>query len=85
MKCSIKYVFSLLALVLVASMPCFGQKNDKSNLVISGHGWYGYDIEQSRPELKSYGYMTYEAAVGFQTDPSDKCAYAQAFGFPMRL
>ena len=83
MKCSVKYVFSLLALVLVASMPCFGQKNDKSNLVISGHGWYGYDIEQSRPELKSYGYMTYEASVGFQTDPADSCAYARAFGFPM--
>ena len=76
-------MFSLLALIGVASMPCFGQKNDKSNLLISGHGWYGYDMEQSRPELKSYGYMTYEASLGFQTDPADSCAYAKAFGFPV--
>lgn len=73
----------MLALFVAASTPCFGQKNDKSNLLVSGHGWYGYDMEQSRPELKSYGYMTYEASLGFQTDPADSCAYARAYGFPV--
>ena len=52
-------------------------------MVILGHGWYGIDIEQTRPNLKTPGYMTYEAAVGFQTDPSKGNFYDQAFGFPM--
>ena len=76
-------VFIFLALVSLASFPAFGQNDKKSNLMISGHGWYGYDMERSRPELKSYGYMTYEAALGFQTDSADSCAYAKAFGFPV--
>ena len=59
-------------------------KKSGSNLVFSAAGWYGTDFELLRPvEMTHNGYMTYEAAVGFQTDPSEKCAYAQAFGFPM--
>lgn len=54
-----------------------------SDIIIYGHGWYGRDIEQTRPNLKSYGYMTYEAAVGFQTSPQDSCVFARAFGYPM--
>jgi hypothetical protein len=60
------------------------RKTDPSNLVFSAGGWYGVDFELLRPvEMTHNGSMTYEAAVGFQTDPSDECAYAQAFGFPM--
>ncbi len=40
-------------------------------------------MEKTRPNLASYGYMTYEAAVGFQTNPADSCCYAKAFGYPM--
>jgi hypothetical protein len=59
-------------------------KSNSSNLVFSAGGWYGVDFELLRPvEMTHNGYMTYEASVGFQTDPSDECAYAQAFGFPM--
>ena len=79
----IKYFSFLLILVSVSPISCFGQIKDKSNLVISGHGWYGHDMERSRPELKSYGYMTYETSLGFQTDPADSYEYARAFGFPM--
>ena len=60
------------------------QSKNSSNLVFSAGGWYGIDFELLRPvEMTHNGYMTYEAAVGFQTDPSDACAYSQAFGFPM--
>lgn len=47
------------------------------------HGWYGFDMEKTRPNLASYGYMTYEFSVGFQTNPSDSCCYARLFGYPM--
>jgi hypothetical protein len=79
--------YNLLITVLLAIMTsglCHAQKIDKSDLVISGHGWCGYDIEQLRSNMKSYTYMTYEAAVGFQTEPEDGCAYAHAFGYPMK-
>lgn len=59
------------------------QKFTGKDLVISGHGWYGYDIEQSRPNLQSFGYMTYEAALGLQTEPADSCIYAHLYGYPM--
>lgn len=73
----------ITCLMLICSGISYGQKIDKSDIVISGQGWYGFDIEQSRPNLKSIGYMTYEAGIGFQTEPEDSCAYASAFGFPM--
>ena len=77
---------SVLALLFLFTVLAQAQTSDKkaSNLVFSASGWYGVDIELLRPiEMTHNGYMTYEASVGFQTDPSDKCAYAQAFGFPM--
>lgn len=55
----------------------------EDDLTFSAHGWYGFDIEMTRPNIRTSGYMTYEAAVGFQTEPSDNCWYAQAFGYPM--
>lgn len=74
--------FVLLAFILI---PCGSCAQDKkgSDIVLFGHGWYGMDIEQSRPNMTSIGYMTYEAGVGFQTDPADSCLYAQQFGYPM--
>ena len=62
----------------------YAQKLKGEDLIISAHGWYGYDIENIRPEpLTHNGYMTYEAAVGFQTNPANGCQYAEAFGFPV--
>ena len=76
-------VLASIACLLFCTGTVHGQKKSGPDVVISGHGWYGIDIEQTRPNLKSYGYMTYEAAVGFQTNPADSCSYAHAFGYPM--
>lgn len=54
-----------------------------SRLAVSGHGWYGIDMEKTRPNLESYGYMTYELALGIQTTPEGRSPYAHAFGYPM--
>lgn len=78
-----KYRYFILSLLLCVSAVCSAQKIDGSDLSFSAHGWYGTDMEKSRPNLSSYGYMTYEASVGYQTDPADGNAFAQAFGFPM--
>ena len=77
-----------ITLAFLICLLCFTEITDAqvrkgSDMVVSGHGWYGVDIEQTRPGLKSYGYMTYEASVGFQTNPADSCAFAHAFGYPM--
>jgi hypothetical protein len=80
-----KKIAFLTALFLMSGL-MHAQSVDKkpSNLVFSASGWYGVDVELLRPiDMTHNGYMTYEASVGFQTDPSDKCAYSQAFGFPM--
>lgn len=77
-----------ITLTFLICLLCFTEITDAqvrkgSDMVVSGHGWYGVDVEQTRPGLKSYGYMTYEASVGFQTNPADSCAFAHAFGYPM--
>ena len=59
------------------------QRFDSSNLSFSGHAWYGFDMEKSRPNQKTYGYSTYEASVGLQTEPEDGCIFAELFGYPM--
>ena len=77
-------ITTIAFILLSAHLTLFAQQNSPSKLVFSAGGWYGVDFELLRPvEMTHNGYMTYEAAVGFQTDPSDKCAYAQAFGFPL--
>lgn len=76
-------VMAALLIIAYVNANAQAQTGKESNMVILGHGWYGIDIEQTRPNLKTPGYMTYEAAVGFQTDPSKGNFYDQAFGFPM--
>ena len=51
-------------------------------MLVSGQGWYGYDIEHARPEQTSNCYMTYELALGFQTEPADSNLYDKLFGYP---
>lgn len=82
MKRFFAYAITTL-LILTAPTTLKAQEKKESNLAISAQGWYGFDIEKSRPNQKSYGYMTYEAALGIQTDPSSKNPYAAAYGFPM--
>ena len=43
------------------------QTRKDSNMVISGQGWYGYDIEKLHPNQTTFGYMTYDLGLGFQT------------------
>ena len=75
----------LLGISLVLIFNCIAiqaQDNKDDRMLISGQGWYGYDIEQLRPNQKSYGYMTYELALGFQTEPADSNIYDRQFGYP---
>ena len=54
-----------------------------SNMLISGQGWYGYDIEKLHPNQTTFGYMTYDIGIGFQTEPENGNAFAQQFGYPI--
>ena len=58
------------------------QDNNDNRMLISGQGWYGYDLEQLRPQQASSCYMTYELALGFQTEPADSNLYDKLFGYP---
>ena len=83
MKKTISFILTAAIMLLIPGM-AYAQKRSGSDIVIGGHGWYGTDIENIRPsEIVSNGYMTYEAAVGFQTTPESGCQYAEAFGYPM--
>ena len=76
----------LLLSFLILSFCCVNahaQKINDSNLVVTGHSWYGSDIERTRPNIKTYGYMTYELSMGLQTNPEDGSQYAQSFGYPL--
>lgn len=72
---------SFTVVLLLAAITSNAQSGP--DIAITGHGWYGVDMEKSRPNQKTYGYMTYEAGVGFQTNPEDGCVYARLFGYPM--
>ena len=79
----------LLAAILIFTgiSMCIGtadaQIRKGSNMVISGQGWYGYDIEQLHPNQTTFGYMTYDLGLGFQTEPESGSPYAQQFGYPI--
>lgn len=77
-----KIIIVLLS-VMSLSLTAVAQNKKGSNLTISANGWYGYDIERTRPNLKCAGYMTYEASVGYQTNPNDSNYYSRAYGFPL--
>ena len=69
---------------LAANLGVANAQNVKgSNMVVSGQGWYGYDIEKLRPTQTSFGYMTYDLSLGFQTEPENGNIYAQQFGYPV--
>ena len=82
MKISIKTI-AVLSLLFLFQAEIQAQRLRAKDMVITGHGWYGFDMERTRPNLKTFGYMTYEASVGFQTNPADSSAYAQQFGYPI--
>ena len=82
MKISIKTI-AVLSLLFLFQAEIQAQWLRAKDMVITGHGWYGFDMERTRPNLKTFGYMTYEASVGFQTNPADSSAYAQQFGYPI--
>lgn len=82
MKNFIKVVIAF-SFLFQFQMEAQAQKLRAKDMVVTTHGWYGSDIERTRPNLKSFGYMTYEASVGFQTNPKDSSVYAQKFGYPI--
>ena len=74
----------IITLLLVISASVVqAQKFKAEDIVITAHGWGGMDMERTRPNLKSYGYMTYEAGIGLQTNPNDGSWFSQAFGYPI--
>ena len=83
MKRLFTYAFILLGVAFAAAETAKAQGISSSDLTISAQGWYGYDIERSRPNLTSFGYMNYEASVGIQTKPENQNPFAEAFGFPL--
>ena len=83
MKRFTTFAFAVIALIFAATTTASAQGVRSSDLTFMAQGWYGFDIEKSRPNLTSYGYMNYEAAVGIQTNPENRNPYAEAFGFPM--
>ena len=58
------------------------QRFDKGDITIFGHNWSGIDLKKN-PYRLSNGYMTYDVEVGFQTEPSDNCMFADAYGYPI--
>ena len=83
MKRFTTFAFAVIAIIFAATTTASAQGVRSSDLTFMAQGWYGFDIEKSRPNLTSYGYMNYEAAVGIQTNPENRNPYAEAFGFPM--
>ena len=54
-----------------------------SSMVVGGEGWYGYDIEKLHPNQTTFGYMTYDLELGFQTEPESGNVFARQFGYPI--
>ena len=76
-------VIALLFLSVALMQQTQAQKFKSKDLMFTAHGWYGADMERTRPNLKSFGYMTYEASIGLQTNPEDGSVYSQKFGYPI--
>lgn len=73
----------IIAFMALSTTVTYAQKFKASDIVVTAHGWGGLDMERTRPNIKSYGYMTYEAGIGLQTNPNDGSLYSQAFGYPI--
>lgn len=52
-------------------------------MVVTGRGMYGYDIEKLHPNQTTFGYMTYDLELGFQTEPESGNIFARQFGYPV--
>ena len=74
---------ALLFLLTATLFQAQAQKFKAKDMVVTAQAWGGMDMEKTRPNLKSYGYMTYEASIGFQTNPNDGSWYSQAYGYPI--
>ena len=77
-----KNIFVFILFIFSISI-CQAQKFKTSDIVVSAYGGGNYDIEGRRPNMKSYGYMVYEASIGLQTNPEDGSCYSQAYGYPI--
>ena len=76
-------VLLILAGVAICLDSASAQNRNGSNMVVTGQGWYGYDIEKLHPNQTTFGYMTYEMELGFQTEPEKRDIFAQQFGYPL--
>lgn len=72
-----------ITFICILLFGCAHYSYSQSDLLFTGQGSYGIDMEKARLNQKSFGYMTYGIGVGYQTSPDDECQYAEAFGYPV--
>lgn len=73
----------VITLLMTFSFLASAQVRKENNMVVYGQGWYGYDVEKLHPNQTTFGYMTYDLGVGFQTQPESGNLYAKQFGYPI--
>jgi hypothetical protein len=76
-------IFLTFSLLIAVTLNVHAQKFRTSDMMFTGHAWYGIDMERTRPNLRTYGYMTYEASIGLQTNPDDGSEFSPLFGYPV--
>ena len=82
-----KIVFALIIcsgirLVTGAGAVLYAQHIDCSDISFFGRNHFGRILQVSDERLNDW-YMAYDVAVGFDTDPSDSCQFAQTYGYPV--
>ena len=60
----------------------YAQGFTKQDLSFTGKNFFGFALN-TNPYRMSNGYFTYDVEVGFQTMPSDSCAYVRSYGYPL--
>ena len=82
-----KIVFALIicsgvSILTDAGAILYAQKIDRSDISVFGRNHFGRILQVSDERLNDW-YMAYDVAVGFDTDPSDSCQFAQTYGYPV--
>lgn len=75
-------IICLILLLTTISTTTDAQRFNRQDMTFGGKNFYGFALN-TNPYRKSNGYMTYDVEVGFQTMPSDSCAYVRSYGYPI--
>ena len=71
-----------ICLLTNAGASLYAQGFTKQDLSFTGKNFFGFAIN-TNPYRMSNGYFTYDVEMGFQTMPSDSCAYVRSYGYPL--